>query len=871
MKHSPPRLVVRFFRWFCRRDLAAYIEGDLMELYHERVETKGRKAANILFALDVILLFRPSMIQNAGGAQQLNQYSMIKSYFRIGWRNMLRNKGYSFINIGGLAAGLAVVMLIGLWIHHELSFNKYHDNYDRIARVWVHQHFNNEISSQWSQPYPLANELRTQYADFEYVSLTSWNYNHFLHYKEERYSKPGMFVEPEFLRLISLKMKQGSLDALRDPQALILSESVARTMFGTDDPVGKTIRIDASYDAVVTGIYEDIPRNNYFSTSQWLGNIDLFMKNYVRNPRLLTHWGDFSYQTFVSVREGVSFEESTERIRNTIINKDERARESMPELFLQPMSRWHLYSKYENGVNTGGDITFVWLFGTIGIFVLLLACINFMNLSTARSESRAKEIGLRKTIGSYRGQLILQFLTESILVVAIAFGTAIILVALSLNTFNLWTDKDISIPFSNPVFWAIGLSFILITGLVAGSYPAFLLSSFNTVSILKGTFRLGWFSGFSRRVLVVVQFVVSVTLVIGTLTVYKQIQYARNRPIGYDRDGLATTFGYPFYDNPLHPNTYDALRQQLLATGAVVNMAKSSTPTTDVYSMQSDFDWDGRDPRMMPNIAVVWSTQEYGKTIGTQLVDGRDFSREFASDTAAIILNEAAVEYMGLADPVGKTVRFNRRPFNVIGVIRNIPMQSPYMPAGPVAYMIDYGRAGIITMRLNPRQSPAENLAAIEPVFRKFRPDITFEAQFVNDEFNRKFRAEERVGRLSLAFSVFAILISCLGLFGLAAFVAQRRTREIGIRKVSGATVLNLWSMLSRDFIVLALISCFIASPVAWYLMDQWLQQYSYRTPLSLWIFIASGVGAIVITLATVSYQAIRAAKANPVNSLRQE
>ncbi|HZY82649.1 MAG TPA: ABC transporter permease [Cyclobacteriaceae bacterium] len=871
MKPSPPRLALRFLRWFCRRDLLAYIEGDLMELYHERVSANGQKNANIRFVFDVILLFRPSMIQNAGGIHQLNHYGMIKSYFRMGWRNMLRNKGYSFINIGGLATGLAVVILISLWIYDELSFNKYHDNYDRIARVWVTHHFGNDASSQWSQPYPLANELRTQYQDFEYSSVTSWNYSHFIHYKDDRYSKDGMFVEPQFLRLISLKMKRGSLDALKDPRSIVITESLARTIFGNDDPIGKVVKLDVANDVTVTGVYEDIPLNNYFSGSLWLGNIDLFMNNYVRNPRALTHWGDFSYQTFVSLREGVSFEESTERIKNTIINKDERARESMPELFLQPMSRWHLYSTYENGVNTGGEITFVWLFGIIGSFVLLLACINFMNLSTARSESRAKEIGLRKTIGSYRGQLILQFLTESILVVSIAFVVAIVLVTLSLDTFNEWTNKEIVLPFESPVFWLTGLSFILITGLIAGSYPAFLLSSFNTVSILKGTFRLGWFSGFSRRTLVVVQFVVSVTLVIGTLTVYQQVQYAKDRPIGYDRDGLVTTYGYPFYDNPLHPNTYDGLRQQLFATGAVLNMAKSSSPTTSVFSMQSDFDWDGRDPQMMPNMAVVWTTHDYGKTIGMQVIDGRDFSRDFASDTAAIILNEAAVDYIGFTDPVGKTIRFNRSPFNVIGVVRDIPMESPYMPSRPAAYMIDYRRANIITMKLNPGRSAAENLVAIEPIFKKMRPDITFETQFVDDEFERKFQREERVGKLSLAFTVFAIFISCLGLFGLASFVAQRRTREIGIRKVSGASVFNVWSLLSRDFILLAIIACVLASPIAWYSMQQWLEQFDYRTPLSLWIYFATGVGAIAITLATVSYQAIRAAKANPVDSLRSE
>jgi len=850
--------------------MAMYIEGDLVELYQERFATSGRRIANARFIIDVLFLFRPSMIQNMDGINRLNNYGMIKSYFRIGWRNMLRNKGYSLINIGGLATGLAVVMLIGLWIYDELSYNRYHDNYDRIARVWVNHNFNGTISSQWATPYPLAGELRTQYSDFEHVSIASWSYQHFIQRGDNRFSKEGMFVDPEFIQLASLRMIHGSSEALKDPHSIILSESLAKDLFGNEDPIGKDLYVDVSHALVVTGIFKDVPRNNYFSTSLWFANISIYMTEYVRNPRALTHWGDYSYQSFVALREGVTPEESTERIEGAIL-KNSANFHTKPKLFLQPMSRWHLYSKYENGVSAGGEITFVWLFGIIGAFVLLLACINFMNLSTARSESRAKEIGLRKTIGSYRTQLILQFLVESVLVVGIAFAVSIVLVLLSINGFNEWTGKDIQIPFTNPLVWITGIAFVLITGLIAGSYPAFHLSSFNTVSILKGTFRLGWFSGFSRKTLVIVQFVVSVTLVIGTITVYEQIQYARNRPIGYDKNGLITTYGYPFGESSINPNMYDALREELINTGAVVNMGKSSSATTSIDSYQSDFDWEGRDPDMTPNFGVVWCSHDYGKTIGLQLIEGRDFSREFASDTAAIIINEEAVEYMSMKDPVGKILKYNGHPFTVIGVMRNMITDSPYMPIGPLVHMIDYRNASIITMKLDPERSAADNLTAIEPVFRKFRPAITFETQFTDLQFERKFENEKKIGGLAAAFTGFAIFISCLGLFGLASFMASRRTREIGIRKVSGATVFNVWSLLSKDFVLLVTIACVIAAPIAWFFMQQWLQQYDYRINISVWIFISSGLGAVFLTLITVSYQAIRAAKENPVHSLRSE
>ena len=870
MKFSPPRLALRFFRWFCRRDIAVYVEGDLVELFHERLSSAGPRVANIRFVIDVLLLFRPSMIQSMEGVNQLNNYGMIKNYFRIGWRNMLRNKGYSILNIGGLAAGLTVVMLIGLWIYDELSYNRYHSNYDRIARIWVNHNFGGNISSQWSLPYPLANELRTQYPDFEKVSLTSWDYFHFIDHGENRFTEVGMFVEPDFIQLVSLKMIHGSVDALKDPHSVIINQSLAKAIFGSEDPIGKDLTLDLQNPVVVTGVYEDIPKNNYFASSRWLGNISLHSIEYGHHARALTNWGDYSYHGFVLLREGASFGKATDDIDDIIIKNNSHA-DSKPMLFLEPMSRWHLYGKYENGVNTGGDITFVWLFGTIGAFVLLLACINFMNLSTARYESRAKEIGLRKAIGSYRGQIVVQFLIESIIIVSIAFAIAVMIVMLSLTAFNSWTGKEIHIPFGNPWVWLSGISFVMITGIIAGSYPAFLLSSLNTVSILKGTLRLGWFSGFSRKTLVVLQFVVSVTLVIGTVTIYQQIQHAKNRPIGYNQDGLVTTYGYPFSESSPHPNVYDALRQTLLNTGAVVNMGKSSSPTTGTYSFQSDFDWDGRDPQLTPNLGVIWCSHDYGKTIGMQMIDGRDFSREFASDTAAMILNEAAVEYMGLKDPVGKIVRFDHRPHTVIGVMRNMVTDSPYAPVGPMVHMIDYNRSNIITMKLNPDRGVSESLAAIEGIFKKFRSQVTFEVQFVNLMYDRKFNVETKIGGLAAAFTIFAILISCLGLFGLASFMAQQRTREIGIRKVSGASVYNLWRLLSRDFIVLVTIASFIAIPLAWMSMKQWLTQYDYRVNLSVWTFVAAAVGAILLTLITVSYQSIRAARANPVDSLRSE
>ncbi len=868
MNH-PPRILLRFFRWFCRRDLAVYIEGDLLELYRARIATKGKPIADLLFACDVILLFRPSMMQDFGGIQRLNSYGMIKSYVRIGWRSLLRSKGYSAVNIGGLAVGLAVVILISLWIHDEWSFNRGYANYERVSRVWVNHTFNGAIDSQWSLPFPLGDALRQDYDDFEFVSMATWSYGHFINWKKDRYSKEGMFVQSDFLRLLGLKMKAGNLDALREPHAIVLAESLATTIFGDEDPIGEEIQIDMDHTAVVTGVFEDAPSNSTFATTLWLANIELYLNDYVRQPNARAQWQDFSYQAFVTLRDGRSVEEINDKIREVIVRHEPRAAESNATPFLQPMSRWHLYSDYRDGVNVGGEITFVWLFGAIGSFVLILACINFVNLATARAQGRAKEIGLRKTVGSYRAQLVTQFLIESILVVTLAFVISLVIATACLGTFNEWTGKQIAMPIDRVEFWIAGLIFIIATGVLAGVYPALLLSSFNTVSILNGTFRLGGASVMSRKTLVVFQFMISVTLVIGSLTVYRQVEFARSRPIGYDKSDLITTYGYPFRDWSLHPNTYDGLREGLLASGAVVEMGKSSSPTTAVYAMQSDFDWEGRDRAFIPNIAVVGCTHDYGKTIGIQVVSGRDFSRAYASDTAALVINRAAADYMSLAEPVGKTVYFNRVPFQVIGVIENMLMESPYAAAGPLVMMIDYQQANIITMKLNRSKSPIENIDRIEQVFKNFRPNATFEVQFVSDQFDQKFRNEERIGRIAGAFTCFAILISCLGLIGMASFVAEQRTREICIRKVSGATVGHIWGLLTKDFVWLVVGACALALPIGWQLTHVWLSQYQYQVPTSLGLFIGVSVGAVLLTLATVSYQALRAAHANPAEKLR--
>lgn len=486
------------------------------------------------------------------------------------------------------------------------------------------------------------------------------------------------------------------------------------------------------------------------------------------------------------------------------------------------MANWHLRSEFRNGINVSGRAQFVWLFGIIGAFVLLLACINFMNLSTTRSDKRAKEVGIRKAVGSVRGQLVSQFFSESFLVVLLAFILAIGLVVASLGWFNQLADKQMTMPWLNGYFWLITVGFAGVTGLLAGSYPALYLSSFQPVKVLKGTFRVGRFAGVPRQVLVVVQFAVSVTLIIGTVIVYQQIQHARNRPIGYNRAGLLMI---PTTIKAVHTHI-DAFGDELKKSGAITELATAESPMTAVWASNGGFEWAGKDPALAVDFPTIRVSTEYGKTVGWEFTAGRDFSSAFTTDSLGFVLNEAAVKFMGFKKPIGETIRWDGRTFKVLGVIKDVITDSPYQPVRPTVFCLDRSPNNFIIAKLNPGINPREAVAKIETVFKKYSPAAPFEYQFVDQEYARKFGDEERIGNLALVFTILAIFISCLGLFGLASFMAEARTKEIGVRKVLGASVLNLWGLLSKDFVVLVVIAFFIATPIAYYFLNNWLQQY---------------------------------------------
>jgi putative ABC transport system permease protein len=793
---------------------------------------------------------------------------MIRNYFKIAFRSLLKHKGYSTINILGLATGMAVAILIGLWVYDELSFDKYHKNYNRIARVMQHLTNNGGVSTQTMIPYPLAEELRKSYgADFKHIILGSQNGFHTLAKGETIVNKTGTFFEPGIVDLLSLNIIKGSKSGLKEQGSVLLSESLSKVFFGESDPIDQIIKIDNDMNVKVTGVYEDLPKNTSFGEVTFIAPWDL-LYTHAGLKSMTDPWRPNAFEIYTQLNENADIDKVSFKIKDAKLKKvNATLAKKKPELFLLPMSRWHLYSEYKNGVNTGGRIQYVWLFGIISIFVLLLACINFMNLSTARSEKRAKEVGIRKAIGSVRSQLIAQFFSESLLVVSLAFLLALVFVQLSLPAFNEIADKEINILWASTTFWLACSVFCLLTGFIAGSYPALYLSSFQPIKVLKGTFSVGRFATIPRKILVITQFAVSITLVIGTIVIFKQIQFAKNRPVGYETDGLIF-----FYlgTNDIHKH-FEVIKNDLKESGTIVEMAESSNPTTDVWGTSSGFDWKGKDPNMPVDIAMSGISYDYAKTIGWQFEEGRNFSRDFATDSSGLILNEAAVKFMGLKNPIGETIKWFDDTYKVIGVAKNMVMQSPYEPVKPVVYYALREAGSIVLAKINPTISAKEAIDKLGITFKKHNPTEPFQYQFVDEAYNKKFASEERIGKLASFFAILAIFISCLGLFGLASFVAEQRTKEIGVRKVLGATIFNLWQLLSKDFLVLVFISLFIASPVAYYFMSQWIEKYTYRTDISWWIFVATSLGALLITLLTVSFHAIKAALMNPVKSLKTE
>ena len=820
-----------------------------------------------------IPLHLPSVILRSGSPPgwaplKLNRNYMFKNYLTIAWRNLIKNKVLSLINIGGLAVGMAVVMLISLWILDEVSFDKYHDNYHHIAKVVQNVTSNGEVKTSFQVPYPLAAALRKNYgSDFKSVAMSTLPRDYILGLSDKKLTEQGVFMESGGPDLFTLNMLRGRRDAIKDPTSVLISASTAKALFGNEDPMGKVLKLNNLQNLKVTGVYADLPENTTLAGLAFIGSWDRYEADY-RLSGMREPWGNGIVNLYVQLADNANLEKVSLKIRDEQLRHlKPLSAKTKPALFLQPMSKWHLYSAFKDGKNIGGKIQYVWLFGIVGVFVLLLACINFMNLSTARSEKRAREVGIRKAIGSSRSQLIYQFYGESLLCVLLAFLVSILLVALSLSAFDQLAGKQIAIPWNSPAFWLAGIGLSFITAIITGSYPALYLSSFKPVKVLKGVFRVGRLASAPRKVLVVLQFTVSIVLIIGTIVVIRQILFAKDRPVGYSQDRLVAI---PVRTIELHQH-FAAIKQALASNSTITEMAEADAPPNKRAGTTGGVGWPGEDPNLDDNFGQEDISYDYGKTIGWEFSAGRDFSPSFPSDSSAVIINQAAADFMTMKKPTENYITFYGQKFKIIGVANNIINRSPYEQVQPMVYFLAKWAGGCLLIKISPKMSAGKAIHNIASVLKTENPEQPFEYHFVDQEYAKEFGDEERLGKLATVFAGLAIFISCLGLFGMASFMAEQRIKEIGVRKVLGASVFALWQLLSKDFAKLVFLSIIIASPVAYYLTQNWLLNYQYHTDVAWWIFIVTAIGAILITLITVSFQSIKAALANPIKSLKTE
>ncbi|HZY37304.1 MAG TPA: ABC transporter permease [Mucilaginibacter sp.] len=796
---------------------------------------------------------------------------MIRNYLKIAWRNLLNNKVYSSLNILGLAAGMAVALLIGLWLFDQFSYDRFLPNSSQLYQVKFNFTDPHEgTHTQDAVCIPLANVLRTTIPGIKRVAETSWvGYNvRDLKVGNKKLLVNSGDVNPEFLKIFQYPFVKGNPNtALNGVYSIVINESTAKALFGNADPMNKVIRVDNQQDVKVTGVMKDIPANASLQFGCLLSfSYKQLTEAWMRDAG--TQWNNNSFEIFVELQPGVTAAQISPKIKNLLYKYNPPARPVKPEVIIHPLKDWHLYTDFKNGKVAGGFIDYVRMFGIIGVLVLLIACINFVNLSTARSEKRAREVGVRKAIGSQRRDLIFQFLTESVLITFIAFLLSVLLVQVALPQFNALTSSSIHIPYRDPVFWSAMIGYVLFTGLVAGSKPAFYLSAFNPVKVLKGTIQAGKAAALPRKILVVLQFSCSVALIIGTVIIYQQIQYAKDRPTGYSSSRLVSTY---MSDDLMH--NYDALKNDLLQSGMIESITKASSPLTNIYWHTGIDKWPGKSAGELGiNVGGVTVTDNYFRTVGMKLVEGRDFSPDWSADTSSVIVNQAAVKRMGLKEPLNQVITYDgvSGPARIIGVVQDALMESPFTPVEPTVF--NHGRGpNVMIYRLASGVNPHDAMEKIGKIVGKYNPAFPFDYVFVDDAYEKKFSTEVLVGKLAGVFAGFAIFISCLGLFGLATYVAEQRTREIGIRKVLGASISQVWLLLSGDFIVLVMLSCIIAAPVALYFTSNWLQKYDYRISIGPGVFILAAFAAFLITIITISFQAIKAALMNPVKSLRSE
>ncbi|MBE7168965.1 MAG: ABC transporter permease [Williamsia sp.] len=781
---------------------------------------------------------------------------MLKNYFKTAWRNLWRNKGFSITNILGLTTGIACTMIILLWVHDELTYDQFHKNYGNIYQVIANRDFNNQVFTDRSMAMPFASALQNSSPQIKDAVVTTYRQQNLLSYNNNKIKKYGYIVSDRFFHVFSWQFVKGNAStALKDPNSIVLTEDAAKAFFGNSDPIDKVLTIDNTRSAKVTAVVKHAPGNSTFQFD-W---ITPFNYNDPGTKNSMNEWINSSWNVFLQTAPYAD----TAALNKTVTGvKRSHGNDEISSYFVFPMSRWHLYNDFENGKNSGGMIEYVRLFSIIAVIVLLIACINFMNLSTARSEKRAKEVGIRKTLGSDRKQLLTQFFCESFILTMIAFVLAVLAVALLLPSFNSMTDKQLSLHIAQPLFWIISMSIVLFTAFVAGSYPALYLSSLNPVKILKGTIVASKKTVLPRHILVTAQFVTSILLVSATIIVYQQIKHVQDRDMGYNPRGLVMIPSTPDTDK-----NFAALKNELLGSGIITDVTRTSSPITEVWWNTGAPDYDGKPANSQIIMGGLSVDVDFAKTMHVKMLQGHDFAGTPA-DSSSMLLNKAAVDAMKLKNPVGLQMRYGRT-YTVIGVTDNVIMTSPFEPAYPMLMVYEGNNSSMNNMRIKSGVSVQKAITFLEGVFKKYNPSVPFEYQFVDQEFQKKFITEELISKLTNIFSALAIFICCLGLAGLASFTIEKRFREIGVRKVLGASVQQLLMLISKEFLKLVVIAFVIAVPLTFWLMNGWLQNYKYRISINSWLFVMVGIAMFALALIVVSLNTIKAAMSNPVKSLR--
>ncbi len=787
---------------------------------------------------------------------------MFKNYLLVTIRSLRKNGTYSFINIAGLSIGIVCSVLILLWVFDELSFDKLHPKADRLYQVWINASFDGKINSWTSLPLPTYEALKTQNSNIANTVVTDWGGDHLFTVGDKRITKRAFYASEEFLQMFQFPLTKGNAKTvLNDPTSIVITETMAKTFFGDADPLNQIIRVDNANDLKVTGVLKDVPKNSTFQFDFLLPWKLNEAKAWIKESK--TNWGNNSFQVFMELNNPANKDLVEKSIHDLIIKKDPS--DYKRELFLHPLLKWRLYSDFENGKAVSGRIEFVKMFAVIAIFVLIIACINFMNLSTARSERRAREVGIRKSVGSRRHELIFQFIGESLFISTVAFIIAILLAQLLMPFYNNLVDKKLFIDYTSFEFWLFAFGLIFFTGVVSGSYPAFYLSSFQPVKVLKGKVHVGKNASLPRKVLVTLQFGFSIFLIIGTIIIYQQIQHVKSRNLGYEQENLITVD----YTEEIGKN-FRPIKLELLQTGVVKAVNKSNSPITEIFS-NNFLGWPGKPETEKVIFTTIATEYDYTKTMGIKILEGRDFSEDFKSDSMAIIVNKSALDLIQLRNPIGEKLDLWGKKRELIGIVDNVLMGDPFQPVKPMFIILNPEWAGAVTIRLGKTKDLSASMKKVEEVFRKYSPAYPFEYTFADQQFAKKFNDINMTSRLASLFALLAIVITGLGLFGLAAFAAEQRTKEIGIRKVMGASVSSLVGLMSMDFSKLVIISFLISSPIAWWLLNSHLQQYKYRVEIEWWVFPVTGLVALVFALAIVSTQAFRAALANPAVSLRND